>query len=91
MLISRFTAAAARFPGAITALPPWRVLAQVDELVREVLNDLPEEFRRAGEAAVHRSAVVHESAVLAGPVIVSAGCLIGPGAVVRAGTWLGHV
>lgn len=88
MLIPRFVSEAERFPVDIGSLLPWQVVGRIDDLVRSLLDGLPDSFRRTGAVAVHRSAVVHESAVLTGPAIVSAGCRIGPGALLRAGTWL---
>jgi len=88
MLTSSFVTRAERFPCDIGSLLPWQVIGRIEELVRSVLDGLPDGFRRTGGVAVHHSAVVHESAVLTGPVIVSAGCRIGPGALLRAGTWL---
>jgi UDP-N-acetylglucosamine diphosphorylase / glucose-1-phosphate thymidylyltransferase / UDP-N-acetylgalactosamine diphosphorylase / glucosamine-1-phosphate N-acetyltransferase / galactosamine-1-phosphate N-acetyltransferase len=87
-LIPAFVAAADRFPAAINALRPWQVVSQIEVLVREALDGLPDSFGRSGQVAVHRSAVVDESAVLTGPVIVSARCRVGPGALLRGGTWL---
>lgn len=87
-LIPTFVAATDRFPGDISALRPWQVVGQIEALVREVLDRLPDGFRRSGQVAVHDTAVVDQSAVLTGPVIVSARCRIGPGALLRAGTWL---
>ena len=88
ILISRFVSVAGRFPGDISSLHPWKVIEKIEGLIQEALRGLPDDFRRSGQVAVHRSAVVHDSAVLTGPVIVSARCRIGPGALVRAGTWL---
>jgi NDP-sugar pyrophosphorylase family protein len=88
MLVPRFVAVASRFPGDISALRPWQVIGQMEDLVREALHRLPDGFRRLGEVAVHHSAVIHDSAVLTGPVVVSARCRVGPAAVLRAGTWL---
>lgn len=87
-LISQFVSAANRFPGEISALSPWQIVGQIDTLIQKALNQLPRDFHRTGQVAVHRSADVAGSAVLTGPMIVSAGCRIGPCSVLRAGTWL---
>jgi carbonic anhydrase/acetyltransferase-like protein (isoleucine patch superfamily) len=88
LFISTFVASPGRFPADIGALCLWDVVGQTEVLVREVLAELPDGFRRSGQVAVHDTAVVADSAALTGPVIISARCQIGPGALLRAGTWL---
>jgi hypothetical protein len=77
--ISQFVSPADRFPGEIRPLSPWQIIGQIEALIQQALDGLPNDFRRAGQIAVHRSADVAESALLAGPVIISAGVPDRPG------------
>ena len=58
MLIPRFVSESERFPVDIGSLLPWQVVGRIDNLVRSLLDGLPDDFRRTGAVAVHRSAVV---------------------------------
>jgi len=68
---------------------PWDLVSQVPHLVSGLMGRLPmDEYRVAGDVAIHRSAQVEAGAVLKGPLILGPGCRVASGAYLRGGTWL---
>ncbi len=88
--IADFIATWQRSPLAPWApLAPWEVTAQSESIVRQLLAALPEqEYRIAGEVAIHHSARVEDGAVLKGPLVLGPGCFVASGAYLRGGSWL---
>ncbi|MBV8619962.1 MAG: LpxA family transferase [Curvibacter sp.] len=75
---------------AWSASPPWELTRNSEQVVRQLLQQLPEGFELVDDIAVHRTAKVEAGAILKGPVIVGARNLIAAGAYLRGGCWLDH-
>lgn len=72
------------------ALQPWQLAARSEQVVRQLLAQLPAaDYHIEAEVAVHRTATVEPGAVLKAPVIVGPNCLIAAGAYLRGGCWVG--
>ncbi len=73
------------------ALEPWRLTAQSDFIVRELLATLPAaEFTISDQVAIHRKATVEPGAVLKGPLILGSECFVAAGAYLRGGNWIAN-
>lgn len=90
ILLSDFIASAEASPlKPWAASEPWRITANSESIVRQLLAALPpNEFNFEGEVAVHRTATVETGAVLKGPLILGPHCLVAAGAYLRGGNWI---
>ena len=70
--------------------PPWSVTSESVAFVERQLHALGEDYRRVGDAAIHRSATVEHGAVLKGPAIVGPRCFVSSSALLRGGVLLGE-
>jgi NDP-sugar pyrophosphorylase family protein len=68
--------------------PPWRIVANAEALVQEMLAACDDAFDRRDAVAVHRSATVESGAVIKGPAVIGPRCFIAAGAYLRGGVWL---
>ena len=75
--------------GAWREAEPWSLTASAPEILRRLLETLPNaDFRIEGEVAVHRSSSVEPGATLKGPCIVGAETFVARGAYLRGGVWI---
>ena len=72
-----------------STLAPWEITCRSEEIVRQILADLPaSEYIMADEVVVHRSATVETGAILKGPLVLGAACFVAAGAYLRGGNWV---
>jgi NDP-sugar pyrophosphorylase family protein len=68
--------------------PPWSIVMNAEEIVRETVLASREPFERRGTIAVQGTATIEAGAVVKGPAIIGAECFIADGAYLRGGVWL---
>lgn len=69
--------------------PPWEILENLESIIYELLDSLPEEYDVSGGIAVHSSAILDPSTLIKAPAIIGPDCLIGPHGLLRDGVILG--
>jgi UDP-N-acetylglucosamine diphosphorylase / glucose-1-phosphate thymidylyltransferase / UDP-N-acetylgalactosamine diphosphorylase / glucosamine-1-phosphate N-acetyltransferase / galactosamine-1-phosphate N-acetyltransferase len=60
--------------------PPWSIVANAEEIVREMVLASREMFELRATIAVHRTATIEAGAVVKGPAVIGAECFVGHGA-----------
>jgi UDP-N-acetylglucosamine diphosphorylase / glucose-1-phosphate thymidylyltransferase / UDP-N-acetylgalactosamine diphosphorylase / glucosamine-1-phosphate N-acetyltransferase / galactosamine-1-phosphate N-acetyltransferase len=86
--LDRFVADLGRIPFALPDGPCWRVIGQIETLLRVALTAVGADYSLLGPGiAVHRSATIAPSAELTGPVILGPGSRVGSYAILRGGVW----
>ena len=76
------------FPDLSTA-KPWEITLNIENLIRDKIKSLGQDFRIQNEIAVHKNAKIEEGVVLKRPIIISADCFIAAHAYLRGGVFLG--
>ena len=66
----------------------WGISSRSEEIVRNLLDGLADDYDREGQVAVHRTATVERGALLKGPLIVGPQCFIASGSLLRGGCWI---
>lgn len=75
-------------PEAEADIRPWSLLTKLEELIKEQLKTLGDQYKIHNDVAVHQSATVDPTATIKGPAIIGPDCFIGPHSVVRGGVYL---
>jgi UDP-N-acetylglucosamine diphosphorylase / glucose-1-phosphate thymidylyltransferase / UDP-N-acetylgalactosamine diphosphorylase / glucosamine-1-phosphate N-acetyltransferase / galactosamine-1-phosphate N-acetyltransferase len=76
------------FP-AFKEMLPWKIIADVTELLHTELKNLGPDFVIENGIAIHKDAVIEQGVVLKAPVIICEKCFIGANAYLRGGVYLG--
>lgn len=69
-------------------LAPWLVVQQAEQIIRNAINLVDQDYRLEGEFAIHRSATVEPGAVLKGPGMIGPRCFVAAGSYLRGGIYL---
>lgn len=75
-------------PFADSQLPPWQLLEQLPDHLRQQMEKLGKAYRQEGDIWVHRSARIETGVTIKGPIIIGPNCFIGAHAYLRAGVYL---
>lgn len=67
---------------------PWRIVQDLERIIRDWIKALGRGYALMGDIAVHETATVENGAVLKGPIIVGPGCFVAAGAYLRGGVYL---
>jgi len=69
-------------------LQPWQITASLEEILREYMSHLGNDYRIINNQAIHRSARIEQGVILKDTVIVGADCFLATGAYLRGGVLL---
>jgi NDP-sugar pyrophosphorylase family protein len=75
------------FP-ALKDATPWKITEKIQQLVKEKMEELSDDYTIQDDIAIHRTATIENHVIIKGPAIVSAGCFIGAHAYLRGGVFL---
>jgi len=62
---------------------PWEITDQLDQIVRELIDQCNEDYKISDGIAIHKSAVIEQNVVLKPPVLVRENVTIGANAYIR--------
>jgi len=69
-------------------MSPWDIIENLESIIYELLDSLPEEYDISGGIAIHSSAIVDPSTLIKAPAIIGPDCFVGPHGVLRGGVIL---
>lgn len=69
---------------------PWKITENLEQIVFELLDKLPEDYDISGGVAIHSTAIVDPSTLIKAPAIIGKDCFVGPHGLVRGGVILGE-
>ena len=72
----------------ISDLPPWQATIEAEALVSTLIGTLGDEYRIAGDVAIHVTAIVEGGAVIKPPCIIGPRTFVAAFAYLRGGVWL---
>lgn len=68
---------------------PWEITNQLEDIVKELMSDLSDDFIIDGNIAIHKNAEIEEGAILKGTIIVHENSRIGANAYLRGPIFIG--
>lgn len=74
---------------AIANLQPWEITKNLEEIIRNKIAGLDDNYVVKDGIAIHRTATIEDRVILKAPVIISENCFIGANAYLRNGVYLG--
>lgn len=69
--------------------PPWEIIENLESIIYELLDTLPDDYDVSGGVAIHTTAIVDPSTLIKAPAVIGPDCLIGPHGLLREGVILG--
>jgi bifunctional N-acetylglucosamine-1-phosphate-uridyltransferase/glucosamine-1-phosphate-acetyltransferase GlmU-like protein len=73
---------------SIASEAPWGISTKANAIISSLISQLPDEYTRSNENAIHRSATIEAGAILKSPCIIGPNCFIASYAYLRGGVWL---
>ncbi len=68
---------------------PWHVVEHIEDVVRETLSNLGDDYRIKEEIAIHKDARVDPTATILAPAVIGPYAFVGPHALLRGGVYVG--
>jgi NDP-sugar pyrophosphorylase family protein len=68
---------------------PWQAVEYIEDIIRETLPNLEDDYVVKGEVAIHKDARVDPTATILGPAIIGPDCFVGPHTLLRGGVYVG--
>jgi UDP-N-acetylglucosamine diphosphorylase / glucose-1-phosphate thymidylyltransferase / UDP-N-acetylgalactosamine diphosphorylase / glucosamine-1-phosphate N-acetyltransferase / galactosamine-1-phosphate N-acetyltransferase len=78
------------FPRLTYCQYPWQASEYIEDIIRDVLPNLGDEYLLTQDVAIHKSAKVDATATLHGPAIIGRDCFVGPHVLLRGGVYVGE-
>lgn len=78
---------ASHFPGNLTQ-QPWEILDDLEEILLNKMQKLPDDYIIEGKVAIHKSAIIEKGITFKGTIIISENCFIGAHAYLRGPVFL---
>jgi NDP-sugar pyrophosphorylase family protein len=69
---------------------PWRIVADLSNIIADMLPTLNDEFTISNDIAIHKSAIIERGVVIKPPVIINAHVFIAANCYLRDGVYLGN-
>jgi len=78
-----------KLPALAACTYPWQAVELIQNVIREAIPGLGDDYQTKDEIAIHKDARVDPTAVILAPAIINAGAFIGPHALLRGGVYVG--
>ena len=67
---------------------PWLIVSKLDEILKEMIEKLDNEYKISEGVALHKTAVIGNNVTIKAPAIISAECFVGSNSYLRNGVYM---
>jgi bifunctional N-acetylglucosamine-1-phosphate-uridyltransferase/glucosamine-1-phosphate-acetyltransferase GlmU-like protein len=76
-------------PALATYTYPWQAVARIEDIIRETLSSLGDNYQIKEGVAIHKDARIDPTATILAPAIIGSQTFIGPHTLLRGGVYIG--
>ena len=76
LIAGSYARALPEYLAPLRLMTPWDAANETQEILLAAISDLPDDFVRDGDSAIHRNALLHPGAVIDDSVVIEAGAIV---------------